>query len=77
MIYSSVEHRIFFTAGIKKIFVRAHINLPFSLDVKSEQRLKLNQKAISRLGLACYIDGSVPSMFFLAAQFHDDFENGI
>ncbi|XP_072049839.1 uncharacterized protein [Amphiura filiformis] len=43
----------------------------------SEDRLRVYQDAISTFGMACYIDGSLPSMFFLAREFHDDFEGGV
>ncbi|XP_011683572.2 uncharacterized protein LOC585441 isoform X1 [Strongylocentrotus purpuratus] len=43
----------------------------------SEKRLEIYQSAVSQMGLACYIKGSMVSMFFLAYEFHDDFEGGM
>ncbi|BFZ00318.1 hypothetical protein BsWGS_03357 [Bradybaena similaris] len=43
----------------------------------SEEILKQNQKVIATLGPACYIEGALNSMLFLALQFHDDFEAGV
>ncbi|CAG5127710.1 unnamed protein product [Candidula unifasciata] len=43
----------------------------------SEERLKQYQKVIATLGSACYIEGALNSMLFLALQFHDDFEAGV
>ncbi|XP_038050237.1 uncharacterized protein LOC119723584 isoform X2 [Patiria miniata] len=42
----------------------------------SEERLQVYQEAVSHFGLACYIKGAVTSMFFLAYEFHDNFEAG-
>lgn len=43
----------------------------------SERRLELYQSAVGQMGLACYIKGAMTSLFFLAYEFHDDFENGV
>lgn len=43
----------------------------------SEQRLKVYQEGTSMLGSACYIEGAMSSMLFLAFEFHDDFEEGV
>ncbi|XP_022098740.1 uncharacterized protein LOC110983634 isoform X1 [Acanthaster planci] len=43
----------------------------------SEERLQVYQEAVSHFGLACYIKGALTSMFFLAYEFHDNFEGGV
>ncbi|XP_070538995.1 uncharacterized protein [Ptychodera flava] len=43
----------------------------------SESALEVYQRSVSQLGLACYIDGAITSMFFLARNFHEDFESGV
>ncbi|CAH1782170.1 unnamed protein product [Owenia fusiformis] len=43
----------------------------------SESRLQVYQSATSTLGSACYIEGAMSSMLFLAQACHDDFEDGI
>ncbi|KAF6734912.1 hypothetical protein FQA47_022260 [Oryzias melastigma] len=43
----------------------------------SADRLKVHQSAVSYLGLACYNDGALSSMFYLAYEFHDDPKEGI
>ncbi|XP_033637482.1 uncharacterized protein LOC117298367 isoform X1 [Asterias rubens] len=43
----------------------------------SEGRLRVYQEAVSHFGLACYIKGAVTSLFFLAHEFHDNFEAGV
>nr|XP_054771203.1 uncharacterized protein LOC129279118 [Lytechinus pictus] len=43
----------------------------------SEKRLQIYQSVVSQLGLACYMKGAMTSMFFLAYEFHDDFEGGV
>lgn len=45
--------------------------------VGSEQRLKVHQRAVSELGLACYSSGALSSMFYLAHEFHNDPVGGI
>lgn len=46
-------------------------------DKGSESRLEVHQKAVSSFGMACYIDGSLPSTLYLAREFHDDLEAGL
>ncbi|KAJ8247180.1 hypothetical protein GJAV_G00259670 [Gymnothorax javanicus] len=43
----------------------------------SEERLKVHQRAVAELGLACYIKGALSSLFYLAHEFHDDLPGGI
>ncbi|XP_078614240.1 uncharacterized protein LOC144883528 isoform X2 [Branchiostoma floridae x Branchiostoma japonicum] len=43
----------------------------------SDSRLSVYQEAVGRFGLACYIKGSLTSLFFLAHEFHDDMEGGV
>ncbi|XP_076453534.1 uncharacterized protein LOC143288786 [Babylonia areolata] len=43
----------------------------------SEERLQTYQRATGMLGSACYIDGAMSSMLFLALEFHDDFKGGV
>lgn len=43
----------------------------------SEQRLKLYQSATARLGSACYVEGAMSSMLFLALEFADDVDSGL
>uniref|UniRef100_K1QBL9 Poly(ADP-ribose) glycohydrolase ARH3 n=1 Tax=Magallana gigas TaxID=29159 RepID=K1QBL9_MAGGI len=43
----------------------------------SEQRLKLHQSATARLGSACYVEGAMSSMLFLALEFADDVNAGL
>ncbi|KAL8598810.1 hypothetical protein ACOMHN_015389 [Nucella lapillus] len=43
----------------------------------SEERLRVYQRATGMLGSACYIDGAMSSMLFLALEFHDDFMGGV
>ncbi|XP_071508875.1 uncharacterized protein [Diadema antillarum] len=43
----------------------------------SERRLEVYQSAVGQMGLACYIQGAMTSLFFLAHEFHDDFEGGV
>ncbi|KAH9490697.1 hypothetical protein Btru_032813 [Bulinus truncatus] len=43
----------------------------------SEARLQMYQSMISLLGSACYIEGALNSLLFLALEFHDDFEGGV
>ncbi|KAI3366177.1 hypothetical protein L3Q82_010004, partial [Scortum barcoo] len=45
--------------------------------VSSEERLKVHQSAVNYLGLACYTEGALSSMFYLAHEFHDDPRGGI
>lgn len=45
--------------------------------VGSEQRLRVHQRAVSELGLACYSSGALSSLFYLAHEFHDDPVGGI
>lgn len=45
--------------------------------VQSEQRLRVHQRAINELGLACYSTGALSSLFYLAHQFHNDPQGGI
>jgi len=40
-------------------------------------RLELQQTMVSRLGSACYIEGALSSLLFLALEFHNDFEGGV
>ncbi|KAK0066663.1 hypothetical protein Bpfe_004095 [Biomphalaria pfeifferi] len=43
----------------------------------TETRLQMYQSMISLLGSACYIEGALKSLLFLALEFHDDFEGGV
>ncbi|KAK6194790.1 hypothetical protein SNE40_000347 [Patella caerulea] len=43
----------------------------------SEKRLRAYQNALSDLGMACYIEGAMTSMLFLAYEFSNDFEGGV
>lgn len=43
----------------------------------SEQRLRVYQSATGRLGSACYIEGAMSSMLFLALEFADDVNAGL
>ncbi|XP_078694773.1 uncharacterized protein LOC144923808 isoform X1 [Branchiostoma floridae x Branchiostoma belcheri] len=43
----------------------------------SDMRLSVYQEAVGHFGLACYIRGSLTSLFFLAHEFHDDMEGGV
>ncbi|KAL4220406.1 hypothetical protein ACF0H5_020809 [Mactra antiquata] len=43
----------------------------------SEERLQCYQLATQTLGSACYIEGAMSSMLFLAYEFADDFEGGV
>ncbi|XP_057186643.1 uncharacterized protein LOC130552404 isoform X1 [Triplophysa rosa] len=48
-----------------------------SFSRSSEERLKVHQRAVESLGLACYIQGAVSSLFYLAYTFHNDVTEGI
>ncbi|KAL3847271.1 hypothetical protein ACJMK2_018191 [Sinanodonta woodiana] len=43
----------------------------------SEPRLKACQSAIGMLGSACYIEGAMSSMLFIALEYADDFQGGV
>ncbi|XP_051982433.1 uncharacterized protein LOC127643664 [Xyrauchen texanus] len=43
----------------------------------SEERLKVHQRAVESLGLACYTQGALSSLFYLAYIFHNDVAGGI
>lgn len=43
----------------------------------SVERLKFYQSVTMKLGSACYIEGALSSMLFLALEFHDDYEGGV
>ncbi|XP_067298442.1 uncharacterized protein [Pseudorasbora parva] len=43
----------------------------------SAERLKVHQSAVESLGLACYTQGALTSLFYLAYCFHDDVSGGI
>ncbi|WAR27302.1 hypothetical protein MAR_013006 [Mya arenaria] len=43
----------------------------------SEGRLKADQQATQTLGSACYIEGAMSSMLYLAYQYADDFQAGV
>ena len=43
----------------------------------SEERLRVYQAATGMLGSACYVEGAMSSMLFLALEFHDDFMGGV
>ncbi|XP_061171755.1 uncharacterized protein LOC133181237 isoform X1 [Saccostrea echinata] len=43
----------------------------------SESRLRMYQSATSRLGSACYMEGAMSSMLFLALEFADDVNEGL
>lgn len=49
----------------------------FRLPKGSEQRLKLHQSATARLGSACYVEGAMSSMLFLALEFADNVNAGL
>ncbi|CAL8407149.1 unnamed protein product [Arctogadus glacialis] len=42
-----------------------------------EERLGVHQKAVDTLGMACYTKGAISSLFYLAHEFHGDFEGGV
>ncbi|CAL1533006.1 unnamed protein product [Lymnaea stagnalis] len=48
-----------------------------SIPKGSEARLQMYQSMVSLLGSACYIEGALNSLLFLALEFHDDFEGGV
>jgi hypothetical protein len=43
----------------------------------SEERLRAYQTATQTLGSACYIEGAMSSMLFLAYEFAEDFRGGV
>ncbi|XP_067669413.1 uncharacterized protein [Haliotis asinina] len=43
----------------------------------SDERLRVYQSAVANLGLACYIEGAISSLLYLAVEFSDDFEGGV
>ncbi|CAN9498316.1 unnamed protein product [Ophioblennius macclurei] len=43
----------------------------------SQERLKVHQSAVNYLGLACYTEGALSSLFYLTHEFHDDVRGGI
>ena len=43
----------------------------------SDEAYMFYQEAVAILGMACYIDGSMPSMLFLASCCHDNFRAGV
>ncbi|XP_029377728.1 uncharacterized protein LOC115055830 isoform X2 [Echeneis naucrates] len=45
--------------------------------MSSEERLKVHQRAVNHLGLACYTKGALSSLFYLAYEFHNDPRGGI
>ena len=49
----------------------------FSFPKGSEKRLQAYQYATQMLGSACYIEGALSSLLFLAYEFADDFEAGV
>ncbi|XP_069104508.1 uncharacterized protein [Argopecten irradians] len=61
----------------KRTMIQAYLENASKYPPGSESQLGLCQSAISRLGMACYIDGSMSSLLFLAAQFKDNFNTGV
>lgn len=53
------------------------INMSDRIPKGSEERLRQYQSVISTLGSACYIEGALNSMLFLALEFHEEFEAGV
>lgn len=49
----------------------------FSYPLGSEKRLQIYQMATGRLGSACYIEGALSSMMFLALEFADHPSEGL
>ncbi|XP_064615531.1 uncharacterized protein LOC135479574 [Liolophura sinensis] len=43
----------------------------------SEERLRIHQQATSMLGSACYIEGALSSLLYLALNYADDFDGGV
>ncbi|XP_055786142.1 uncharacterized protein LOC129859922 [Salvelinus fontinalis] len=43
----------------------------------SAEGLKVHQSAVEMLGMACYTQGALSSMFYLAHEFHSDHHGGI
>ena len=52
-------------------------NLFCRFDKGSESRLQVYQSAVQTLGMACYIQGALSSMMFLAYEFAEDFTEGV
>ncbi|XP_053404407.1 uncharacterized protein LOC128558605 isoform X1 [Mercenaria mercenaria] len=61
----------------KREMVLALIERAGSYPKGSEERLKAYQRATQTLGSACYIEGAMSSMLFLAYEFADDFQAGV
>lgn len=61
----------------KRDVVLKLLDMAKGLPKGSEQRLKLHQSATARLGSACYVEGAMSSMLFLALEFADDVNAGL
>lgn len=59
------------------VYIEKKSLFSFRLPKGSEQRLKLYQSATARLGSACYVEGAMSSMLFLALEFADDVDSGL
>lgn len=49
----------------------------FRYPIGSEQRLEVYQSATGRLGSACYIEGALSSLLFLALEFAENPNEGL
>ena len=45
--------------------------------MEGEEKIRLCQEAAAILGMACYIQGAMATMMFLAYEFHEDFTEGV
>ncbi|KAI4891021.1 hypothetical protein NFI96_013878, partial [Prochilodus magdalenae] len=54
-----------------------YIHQAESFPHSSAEGLKVHQKAVEALGLACYTKGALSSLFYLAYVFHNDVKGGI
>lgn len=61
----------------KREMVLALVEKAQSYPKGSEERLQAYQRATQTLGSACYVEGAMSSMLFLAYEFADDFEGGV
>ena len=53
------------------------IILCYRYEMGSEKKLQICQEAAAILGMACYIQGAMATMLFLAYEFHEDFSEGL
>ncbi|XP_033731003.1 uncharacterized protein LOC117320541, partial [Pecten maximus] len=61
----------------KKTMIQGFLEHASKYPQGSEDQLGRCQSAVSRLGSACYIDGAMSSLLFLAAQFNENFNTGV